>query len=207
MVEPEYNEDDGLHIIERGGDNPIADIIAVHGLAANPVYTWIKKVPDEDVAENANAKLGRLNSKGEREVMWLKHLLPAVVPHARILKFNYHSKYLVNAPKESLRSLGERLSNTIHNLRAKEEHTIKRPIIFIGHSFGGIVIQEAIEFAQSSARDCEGIASSISGIVFLGTPFRGSPASTWGTIITHCTSALGLGSHSMLLKILEDNSE
>jgi len=28
--------------------------------------------------------------------MWLKHLLPTVVPHARILKFNYDSKYLVN---------------------------------------------------------------------------------------------------------------
>ncbi|RPB26408.1 hypothetical protein L211DRAFT_781858, partial [Terfezia boudieri ATCC MYA-4762] len=182
-------------------------IIAVHGLGANPVYTWIKKVPDEDVAENANAKFGRLNSKGEREVMWLKHLLPAVVPHARILKFNYDSKYLVNAPKESLRSLGERLTNTIRNLRAKEEHTIKRPIIFIGHSFGGIVIQEAIVFAQSSATDYGSIVSSTSGIVFLGTPFRGSPASTWGTIITRCASALGLGSHGMLLKTLEDHSE
>lgn len=74
--------------------------------------------------------------------MWLKHLLPAVVPHARILKFNYNSTYLVNAPKETLRSLGERLANTIRNLRTKEEHTTKRPIIFIGHSFGGTVIQE-----------------------------------------------------------------
>jgi len=83
-----------------------------------------------------------VNSKGEREVMWLKHLLPTVVPHARILKFNYDSKYLVNAPRESLRSLGERLANTIHNLRAKEENTTNRPIIFIGHSFGGIVVQE-----------------------------------------------------------------
>ena len=74
--------------------------------------------------------------------MWLKHLLPAVVPNARILKFNYNSKYLVNAPRESLRSLGERLANTIRNLRAKEEYTTKRPIVFIGHSFGGIVIEE-----------------------------------------------------------------
>ena len=106
------------------------------------MFTWIKKVPDKDVAENASAKLGRLNGKGEREVMWLKHLLPAVVPHARILKFNYDSKYLVNAPRESLRSLGERLANTIRNLRAKEEYTTNRPIIFVGHSFGGIIIQE-----------------------------------------------------------------
>ena len=62
-------------------------------------------------------------------------------------------------------------------------------------------------FAQSSGGDYEDIVSSTSGIVFLGTPFRGSPASTWGTIITRCTSALGLGSHTVLLKTLEEHSE
>jgi len=110
----------------------------VHGLAANPVYTWIKKVP----GTNENAEFGRLNDNGEREVMWLKHLLPAVVPCARIIKFNYSSSYLVNAPNESLRSIAERLANTIRNLRREEELTAKRPLIFIGHSFGGVVIQE-----------------------------------------------------------------
>ena len=62
-------------------------------------------------------------------------------------------------------------------------------------------------FAQSTGRDYGDIVSSTSGIVFLGTPFRGSLTSTWGTIITWCTSALGLGSHTMLLKTLENNSE
>jgi len=62
-------------------------------------------------------------------------------------------------------------------------------------------------FAQSSGGDYGGIVSSISGIVFLGSPFRGSPASTWGAIITRATSALGLGSHDMLLRTLEDHSE
>ena len=113
-------------------------IIAVHGLAANPVYTWIKRVP----ANNEKDDFGRVNNNGEREVMWLKHLLPAVIPSARILKYNYGSSYLVNAPKECLRSLAERLANTIRNLRGREEDTTKRPLIFIGHSFGGIVIQE-----------------------------------------------------------------
>jgi len=82
---------------------------------------------------------GRLNN-GEREVMWQKHLLPAVIPCIRILKLNYGSSYLVNAPKESLRSLAERLANTIRKLKIREE-TTKRPLIFTSHSFGGIVIQ------------------------------------------------------------------
>jgi len=61
--------------------------------------------------------------------------------------------------------------------------------------------------AQSSGGGYGGIVSSISGIVFLGTPFRGSPASTWGAVITRAASALGLGSHDMLLRTLEDRSE
>jgi len=61
--------------------------------------------------------------------------------------------------------------------------------------------------AQSSGGGYGGIVSSISGIVFLGTPFRGSPASTWGAIITRFTSAMGLRSHSTLFSTLEDHSE
>src|SRR5919199_6777031 len=78
----------------------IYSIIAVHGLAANPVYTWVKKVPNSD-----SAKVGRLNEQGLREILWLKHFLPARLPNARILKYNYGSAYLVDAPKESLRSI------------------------------------------------------------------------------------------------------
>src|SRR5919202_2099811 len=97
--------------------NKLYSIIAVHGLAANPVYTWVKKVPNDD-SDNDNdgsAKVGRLNEQGFREILWLKHLLPAKLPNARILKYNYGSAYLINAPKESLRSIATRLMHLIHN--------------------------------------------------------------------------------------------
>jgi len=74
------------------------------------------------------------------------------MPCARILKFNYGSSYLVNAPKESLRSLAERLANTVRNLRSRED-TAKRPLIFIGHSFGGIVIQEVWLYQSICGKD------------------------------------------------------
>lgn len=44
-------------------------------------------------------------------------------------------------------------------------------------------------------------------MVFLGTPFRGSAASSWGLTIAKCTSALGFGSNSQLLQTLEKGSE
>ena len=117
--------------------NELYRIIAVHGLAANPVYTWVKKVPND-----GSAKVGRLNGEGLREILWLKHLLPTVLPNARILKYSYASTYLVNAPKESLRSIASRLIHLIHDLRENDLSAIKRPIIFIVHSFGGVVIAD-----------------------------------------------------------------
>ena len=111
-------------------------IVAVHGLAANPVYTWVKKVPNADIYPNTKPHL----DKGYTDVLWLKHLLPIKVPKARILKYNYASSYLMDAPKESLRSIASRLVHLIHALRKEDPKAVQRPIIFIGHSFGGVVI-------------------------------------------------------------------
>src|SRR5919202_1203018 len=136
----EFSQENGLHIIENGPHSPTVEyvspwnvsnailsnksysIIAVHGLAANPVYTWVKKVPND-----GSAKVGRLNEQGLREILWLKHLLPAKLPNARILKYNYASAYLVNAPKESLRSIPSRLIHLIHDLRKEDLSAKKRP--------------------------------------------------------------------------------
>ena len=128
--------------------NELYSIIAVHGLAANPAYTWVKKIPNDDSDNNGSTKVGRLNEEGLREILWLKHLLPAVLPNARILKYNYDSTYLKDAPKESLRSIASRLIHLIHDLRKQDLSARKRPIIFIGHSFGGVVIAD-VKFSSS----------------------------------------------------------
>ena len=110
----------------------------MHGLAANPVYTWVKKVSNADIERDPDIypNIKPSLDKEYVDILWLKHLLPTNVPNARILKYNYASTYLIDAPKESLRSIASRLVHHIHTLRK----TVQRPIIFIGHSFGGVVI-------------------------------------------------------------------
>ena len=65
---------------------------------------------------------------------------------------------------------------------------------------------KALVFA-ATRQEYRHIASSTCGIVFLGTPFRGSKASSWGVIMTNCASVLGLGSDNRLLKTLKEGSE
>lgn len=130
-------------------------IIAVHGLAAHPVYTWVKSIRKSEAIKTRGSALsyllsnevnrdvlpGRVNEKGDREVIWLKDLLPDAIPDIRVLNFNYASNYILKAPKENLRSIAQRLAQAVYDFR-KADETYGRPIIFLGHSFGGVVVEE-----------------------------------------------------------------
>ncbi|KAI1146604.1 hypothetical protein F4825DRAFT_188233 [Nemania diffusa] len=70
----------------------------------------------------------------------------------------------------------------------------------MGHSFGGIVMKEAL---CSSSKAAE-IIDDTSGVLFLGTPHQGSPLSIFGFIIAWATSCLG--SSTGLLFTLQHHS-
>lgn len=104
--------------------NQLDSIIAVHGLGANVDWSWTWR-----------------DKAGSRpSVNWLKDLdmLPATVPRTRIIAYNYDSRWHKNAPKTRLELCGEEFVHSLHVFRENER---TRPIIFIGHSLGGLVIQ------------------------------------------------------------------
>lgn len=105
-------------------------IIAVHGLGSQVDWSWTWK--DETVLVNGKPRL----------VNWLKDsdMLPDIVPKARILAYNYESRWHKNASKTRLQLCGEELVNEIHDFR-NGTGTTDRPLILIGHSLGGNVIQ------------------------------------------------------------------
>ncbi|KAL9071941.1 MAG: hypothetical protein Q9161_003873 [Pseudevernia consocians] len=61
--------------------------------------------------------------------------------------------------------------------------------------------------ANSGGSDFQYLALSTVGIVFLGTPHRGTPAARWGEIVVKSTKALGFGSENSILKDLGASSE
>lgn len=111
----------------------VLSIIAVHGLGSNVDWSWTWK-----------------GSKPGTCVNWLKDLdmLPKIIPKSRIMVYNYDSKWHLHASKTRLQLCGEHLVHSTHQYR----NGIDRPIIFIGHSLGGNVIQNVGSWAWT--HDC-----------------------------------------------------
>lgn len=71
-------------------------------------------------------------------------MLPAALPKARVMTYNYASHWFgENAIKQSLSGVANKL---LHSLVDERKNCMNRPIILIGHCFGGLVAQEVREY-------------------------------------------------------------
>lgn len=125
-------------------------IVAVHGLGANPDYAWVWN-PKNNPPNRPGYPSGWFN--------WLKELLPTELS-CRVMTFNYDSKWLMNAPQQRLSNISDGLLDSLRNKRDEDKvgptaylelqalsnqlsrQSKDRPLIFIGHSFGGNVIEQ-----------------------------------------------------------------
>ncbi|KAI1133722.1 hypothetical protein F5Y10DRAFT_283980 [Nemania abortiva] len=175
--------DNGLNIwsLPEAGCSPVVDIIAVQGLNPNPFYTWVRKVPRVDVSTTRKRKReGDDENDQEVEVMWPRDLLPSDVKNARIATYSYFSDWMNTDFKTSLRECSEQFLDILSNHRRRDEER-RRPLILIGHSFGGLVIEEALNTAAAHGNRYSDIHHSVTGILFLGVPFKGCDLATHGT--------------------------
>ncbi|KAK3322853.1 hypothetical protein B0H66DRAFT_215826 [Apodospora peruviana] len=137
-------------------------------------------------------------------VYWPRDLLPKDCPRSRVLVFGYDSKvtkYIkASTNKNTVFSHAKDLLFALSRARQPD-----RPIIFIAHSLGGIVVKEML--AQSSiATDAalHNIVDSTSAVVFFGTPHRGSQelAAVGHWARTFASTALRMESNDAILNAL-----
>ncbi|KHN94745.1 Peroxisomal targeting signal 1 receptor [Metarhizium album ARSEF 1941] len=196
------------------GANDWLSIVAVHGLGANPDYAWIW-LPKNNPPDSPGYPDEPFN--------WLQKLLPAKLS-CRVLAFNYDSAWFANAPQQRLSHISDNLLDSLRHQRDEvgviiiralrlvalanslRKQVTNRPLIFIGHSFGGNVIEQAIVSASRHCSEYLSIAESTAGVIFLGTPHRGSPAARWGAMIASLASP-GFVTEDRLLKALDEQSD
>ncbi|TVY32007.1 Protein SERAC1 [Lachnellula subtilissima] len=206
----------GLNIwSDEAGPPPEVDIIAVQGLGAHPYYTWVKKASASrgNEAKRSKDNAGFWRSKNSKEdqqgdsredtsggCMWFRDLVVPGFKNARVATYSYKSDWKDRAVKTSLRQCAEQFLNILsqHRQHATER---RRPLVLIGHSLGGLVIQQALILAVLQ-QDFTDLRLSVAGIIFLGAPFQGSDVAGFGTWLVRLS-----GSDTTLLDLLKKNSQ
>ncbi|KAF8529705.1 hypothetical protein BU17DRAFT_36641, partial [Hysterangium stoloniferum] len=116
-------------------------------------------------------------------VFWLQDLLPEALPFARILTYGYDARTQgENRSQQTLYGISGDLVVKLSAFRISNG-TGHRPLIFIAHSFGGIILKNALIHASSAHMghlgDHKAVEISTYGVIFMGTPHQGVDLLEW----------------------------
>jgi hypothetical protein len=110
------------------------------------------------------------------------------------------------AVDQSMGNLARNLPASMLSLR-EGEGAKTRPIVFIGHSMGGLVVAKAITLAAYRADEYPNFLSCIAGCLFFGTPFKGSHATGKAVVLADLLEKVNYASLSRVLTFLEPGNE
>ncbi|UKZ53602.1 hypothetical protein TrVGV298_007397 [Trichoderma virens] len=113
--------------------NADLDIVAVHGMNL----------------ENNERHADNTWTDRTTNVNWLKDLLPSRLPNARVLAYQYNANIAFGA---SSAGINEQAKNMLQCMLQDRRANGTRPIIFVTHSLGGLLVKEAlaISFRRTS---------------------------------------------------------
>ncbi|CCA71494.1 hypothetical protein PIIN_05431 [Serendipita indica DSM 11827] len=168
------------------GVNPIVDIIAIHGINGHRENSW--------TADNGT--------------MWLRDILGADVPNARILTYGYDAD-TTGFDVTSTSTIGRHAGTFIEALARQRLNAKQRPIIFLAHSLGGIILKKALNICQGknvgSYNHLRDILVSTHAILFFGTPHSGVKGVAFQVMLNRILSVY-MRSNNKILKHLEEHS-
>ncbi|QKX62526.1 uncharacterized protein TRUGW13939_09687 [Talaromyces rugulosus] len=132
----------------------VADIIAIAGLDGHAYGSW-----------QGRGNLGR---------MWLRDFLSKDLPQCRTMIYGYNSK-LSSHGVDTILDYGRELMEEIKKIRNTKEIQ-QRPLFFIAHSFGGIILAHVVRAIQTMEEDHPAITSlhrATYGLILFAIPHKG----------------------------------
>ena len=147
-------------------------------------------------------------------VYWPADLACATLPESRILTYGYDTKirHWIKGPV-SQKTVYDHAWDLLCSLEAlrRSPNERRRPILFIAHSLGGIIVKEALRRSQGcmppQAHLCS-VIEAVVGVVFFGTPHSGAdPRNFLHHILSASAQALGIQVNKRIVEMLMPNSE
>lgn len=134
----------------------IADVIFLHGINADPGKTWMVDNKPEGFPEQS----------------WL-YWIGEDIPNVAVWTLGYPAKASEWAGYSM--TLPTRARMIINLLLVTHKVGIDRPVIFVVHSMGGLLVKYILELAKTEEDlKAESLIDTAKGIVFLSTPNKGS---------------------------------
>ncbi|KAK2616717.1 hypothetical protein QQS21_000329 [Conoideocrella luteorostrata] len=132
-----------------------ADIIAITGLDGHAYGSW--------------------RSKGDLGRMWLRDFLAKDLPCCRTMIYGYNSK-LSSRGIDAIMDYGRELMEELKKIRNTDELR-RRPIFFVAHSFGGLILAHCLIKAVQTNEDSQPTIASLHkatyGMILFGIPHKG----------------------------------
>ncbi|KAH8696508.1 hypothetical protein BGW36DRAFT_276552, partial [Talaromyces proteolyticus] len=109
-------------------------------------------------------------TSAENSIFWPEKLLAAHIPKARILAFEYDEAPTIDAfwnKRDLISSNSDDLVNSLLDERRAEK--AERPVIFVAHCLGGLVVENALMRASKNEKKRQ-LVNCAAGLLLLGTP-------------------------------------
>ncbi|KAF2177823.1 hypothetical protein K469DRAFT_696337 [Zopfia rhizophila CBS 207.26] len=171
----------GIKVVTDPSD-AVVDIVFVHGLTGNREKTWTHR----------------------NGTFWPRALLSEDLLRARIMTFGYDADVVRFWTLASSNRLDDHGKSLVYALLDQREQVGQRPIIFVAHSLGGLVCEEALNLSDKR-QSLNSIRANTLGIVFMGTPHGGSYLASWGKTVTKYVNIFR-GTNQEILNTLQPGS-
>ena len=167
-------------------------IVAVHGL--NP-----RSKNDADHAWDTWR-----TPPGPEGVLWLREDLPRHAPDSRIFLYQYNATAVYGKDRDTFVGKANELLEAIRIERDKVE---SRPIIFLSHSMGGLLVKQALINAHNN-RKYTPIKAATSGLAFFATPHNGGDSKlvNLGTLASKIATTAGFQKGDDIMEVLKSGS-
>ena len=135
-------------------------IVAVHSILENGLETWTDP--------NSNT-------------LWLRDLFPHRRYNVRVLAYYYDAEVFSSPGEGSADRILPYANSLVAELCADRQlvDALKRPIIFVCHGFGGLLVKRALAFSSTrrthAVEHLRSVFMSTYAIMFFGTPHNGVP--------------------------------
>jgi len=161
------------------------DVVFIHGLWGGVFYTWRQQ--DKENIRDCETEVG--DDDDGYSFCWPRDWLEEDCrDHVRVIGCDfdsYLSQWGNNCPTQSYKqNLEERSEDMLAKL--VQAGVGSRPVIFVGHSMGGLIIKKMLVSAQTSGdADLQQVAENTRGVVFYSTPHEGTHIAKMNSVVKY----------------------